>query len=77
MKKISKKYTGWVATFYTTLLMSLLMCILLVAINTDIDSGYFIRVLKAWELAFPAAFFIFPTLRPLIAKLVEWSTDRA
>lgn len=74
MKKLPKKYVGTVFTFYATMLMALIMSAVLVALNTGIDGGWPMRTLRAYVLAWPVAFVSLLLVRPLVVKLVAWST---
>lgn len=75
MKKIPKKYAGTVFSFYATALMALIMSAVLVAFNTGIDSGWLMRTLHAYVLAWPVAFASLLLVRPLVVKLVGWTTE--
>lgn len=74
MKKIPSKYSGVVTAFYSTGIMVLIMSALLVALNTGIDSGWPLRTLRAYVLAWPVAFVCLLIIRPLVVKLVGWTT---
>ncbi|PJJ99872.1 hypothetical protein CO611_05265 [Lysobacteraceae bacterium NML03-0222] len=75
MKKIPAKYSGIVFTFYATMLMAFIMSAVLVALNTGIGSGWPMRTLRAYVLAWPVAFVSLLLIRPLVLKLVAWSTE--
>ena len=75
MKKIPGKYSGIVFTFYATALMAFIMSAFLVAFNTGVDSGWPLRTLRAYALAWPLAFVSLLSIRPLVLKLVAWSTE--
>lgn len=74
MKKIPKKYAQLLFTIYTSALMSLIISAVLIAINTGIDTTYPHRLLRAWATAWPIAFTSLALIRPLISRLVQWST---
>lgn len=69
--KLPKRFTPIVFAFYMSAMMALLMCIVIVAINTGISGNYFHRVLKAYALAMPIAFLVLQVVRPVVLKLVE------
>lgn len=75
MKKLPKKYASLAFTFYATAMMAFIMSAFLVAFNTGIDSGWPMRTLQAYVLAWPMAFISLLTVRPLVVKLVAWSTE--
>lgn len=54
--------------------MALIMSSVLVALNTGIDSGWPMRTLRAYAVGWPVAFASILTIRPLVVKLVAWST---
>lgn len=69
--KLPKRFTPVVFAFYMSAMMALLMCIVIVAINTGISGNYLYRVLKAYALAMPIAFLVLQVVRPVVSKLVE------
>lgn len=73
MKKIPHRYSGIAFTFYATALMAFIMSAFLVAFNTGIDSGWPMRTLRAYALAWPVAFISLLIIRPLVFKLVRWT----
>lgn len=75
MKKIPSRHSGIVFTFYATALMALIMSAFLVAFNTGIDSGWPLRTLRAYVLAWPLAFVSLLLIRPVVVKLVSWTTE--
>lgn len=75
MKKLPKKYASLAFTFYATAMMAFIMSAFLVAFNTGIDSGWFIRTLRAYALAWPLAFVSLLAIRPLVLKLVARTTE--
>lgn len=74
-KKIPGKYMPYVFAFLMAGIMAFLMSMVIVAANTGIQQGYFLRVLHAYTLAMPVAFFCVLVVRPvvmhLVARLVE------
>lgn len=69
--KLPKRFTPVVFAFYMSAMMALLMCVVIVAINTGISGNYLYRVLKAYALAMPIAFLVLQVVRPVVSKLVE------
>jgi len=69
--KLPKRLTPVVFAFYMSAMMALLMCVVIVAINTGISGNYLHRVLKAYALAMPIAFLVLQVVRPVVSKLVE------
>lgn len=69
--KLPKRFTPVMFAFYMSAMMALLMCIVIVAINTGISGNYLYRVLKAYALAMPIAFLVLQVVRPVVSKLVE------
>lgn len=74
--KLPPKFTPVVFAFYMSAIMALLMCMVIVAINTGIDGYYFSRVFKAYALAMPIAFLVLQVVRPVVLKLVEATVRR-
>lgn len=68
--KLHKRYTPWVFAFYMALIMAFLMCCVIVLANGGASSGYWLRVLKAYAVAMPAAFACVLLVRPLVMRLV-------
>jgi hypothetical protein len=68
--KLPKRFTPVVFAFYMSAIMALLMCTVIVAINTGIHGNYLYRVFKAYELAMPIAFLVLQVVRPIVLKLV-------
>jgi hypothetical protein len=57
-------------SFYMAGIVAFLMSLTLTAINTGIDGGYPLRVLKAYALALPVGFLGVMAARPLVLRLV-------
>ena len=68
---IPKKYTNTVFSCYMAAIMALLMSLLLVAVNTGLDSQYPLRVLKAYAITMPTAFICVLSVRSLVSKLTN------
>lgn len=69
--KLPRKFTPVVFAFYMSAIMALIMCLIIVGVNTGVNGNYFLRVLKAYELAMPMAFLILQMVKPLVLALVE------
>ena len=68
--KLHKRYTPWVFAFYMALIMAFLMCCVIVLANGGAAPDYWLRVLKAYAVAMPAAFACVLLVRPLVMRLV-------
>lgn len=75
MKKLPGKYAGVLFSFYASGIMVLLVSSLLVSINTGLDSGWPMRLLRAYVITWPIAFLTLLVVRPLVMKLVAMSTE--
>jgi hypothetical protein len=69
--KLPKRFTPVVFAFYMSAIMALLMCIVIVAINTGVNGNYLFRVLNAYILVMPIAFLVIQVVRPVVLKLVQ------
>ena len=73
MKKLPKKYAGVLFSLYASAVMVLIVSGVLVALNTGIDAGYPLRLLKAYLITWPVAFASLLLVRPLVVKWVAAS----
>ena len=73
MKKLPKKYAGALFSLYASAVMVLIVSAMLVALNTGIDAGYPLRLLKAYLITWPVAFASLLLVRPLVVKWVAAS----
>ena len=73
MKKLPKKYAGVLFSLYASAVMVLIVSSVLVALNTGIDAGYPLRLLKAYLITWPVAFASLLLVRPLVVKWVATS----
>jgi len=73
MKKLPKKYAGVLFSLYASAVMVLIVSGVLVALNTGIDAGYPLRLLKAYLITWPVAFASLLLVRPLVVKWVTAS----
>ena len=76
MKKLPKKYAGVLFSFYASAVMVLIVSAVLVALNTGIDAGYPLRLLKSYLITWPVAFASLLGVRPLVVKWVAASVAR-
>ena len=73
MKKLPKKYAGVLFSLYASAVMVLIVSGVLVALNTGIDAGYPLRLLKAYLITWPVAFASLLLVRPLVVRWVAAS----
>lgn len=73
MKKLPKKYAGVLFSLYASAVMVLIVSGVLVALNTGINAGYPLRLLKAYLITWPVAFASLLLVRPLVVKWVAAS----
>ena len=66
MKKLPKKYAGVLFSLYASAVMVLIVSGVLVALNTGIDAGYPLRLLKAYLITWPVAFASLLLVRELL-----------
>lgn len=64
-------------SFYMAGIVAFLMSLALTAINTGLDDGYLLRVLRAYALALPVGFLGVMAARPLVLRLVTWTVAPA
>lgn len=69
--RIPKRFTPYVFAFFMAGIMAFLMSMVIVAANSGIHSGYIWRVLQAYTLAMPVAFFCVLIVRPVVMHLVS------
>lgn len=69
--KIPKRFTPYVFAIFMAGIMAFLMSMVIVAANSGIHSGYIWRVLHAYTLAMPVAFFCVLIVRPVVMHLVS------
>ena len=60
-------------SLYASAVMVLIVSGVLVALNTGIDAGYPLRLLKAYLITWPVAFASLLLVRPLVVKWVAAS----
>ena len=69
-RKLHARATPYVFAFFMSSIMAMLMCIVITAANSNIDGQFVRRVLSAYSLAMPIAFFCVLLVRPLVMRLV-------
>jgi hypothetical protein len=69
-RKIPKKFMPYVFAFFMAGIMAFLMSMVIVAANSGVQTGYLLRVVHAYELAMPVAFFCVLIVRPIVMHLV-------
>lgn len=74
MKKLPKKYAGIAFSFYASAIMVLIVSSVLVALNTGMDAAYPARLVRSYLITWPIAFISLLLVRPLVVKLVAWTT---
>ncbi|MGP1716094.1 MAG: DUF2798 domain-containing protein [Methylophilus sp.] len=74
-RRIPKKFTPYVFAFFMAGIMAFLMSMVIVAANSGVHSGYLLRVVHAYALAMPVAFFCVLIVRPLVMYLVSAVVD--
>lgn len=74
-RKIPKKFTPYVFAFLMAGIMAFLMSMVIVAANGGTQAGYLGRVLHAYALAMPVAFFCVLIVRPIVMHLVNRLVD--
>lgn len=68
--KFGARATPFVFAFFMASIMAMLMCLVITAANAGIDPQFPSRVLGAYQLAMPTAFFCVLLVRPLVMRLV-------
>ncbi|WP_435870052.1 DUF2798 domain-containing protein [Eleftheria terrae] len=68
--KLQRRFAPVAFAFYMSGIMALLMCSVIVGANSGLGPGYAGRVLQAYLLAMPTAFFCVMLVRPVVARLV-------
>lgn len=74
-RKLPRRYTPLVFSFYMAAIMGALMCSAIVALTTGVGDGYGLRVLRAYAVGMPVAFVCVLLVRPLVMKLVAWTVE--
>ena len=69
--RLPARLTPLVFAFWMAAIMALLMCTVITIANTGLAAGLAGRVLRAYVLAMPVAFFCVLLVRPLVVRLVR------
>lgn len=69
-RKLHVRATPYMFAFFMSSIMAMLMCIVITATTASIDGQFLRRVLSAYSLAMPIAFFCVLLVRPLVMRLV-------
>lgn len=70
LPRLHKRFTPLVFAFYMAGIMALLMSAVIVAAGSGLGGDYHWRVLRAYALAMPVAFFCVMLVRPVVMRLV-------
>ena len=65
------KFSSLAFAFYMATIIAFMMCLLLTAINTGVDTRFIQRVLSTYVIAMPVAFACVTLVRPLVLYLVS------
>jgi len=71
MRKLPCKFSSLAFAFYMATIIAFMMCLLLTAINTGVDTQFIQRVLSTYVIAMPVAFACVVLVRPLVLYLVS------
>ncbi len=71
MRKLPYKFSSLAFAFYMATIIAFMMCLLLTAINTGVDTRFIQRVLSTYVIAMPVAFACVVLVRPLVLYLVS------
>lgn len=74
-KKLPRRFTPLVFSFFMAAIMGALMCSAIVALTTGVGDGYALRVLHAYSVGMPVAFCCVLLVRPVVMKLVSWTVE--
>lgn len=75
IRKLHRRYTPFAFAFYMAGIMAMLMCCVIVAIETGFAPGYWASVIRAYLVAMPVAFFCVMLVRPVVMRLVTLTVD--
>ncbi|MBB3142663.1 DUF2798 domain-containing protein [Halomonas organivorans] len=70
---IPPRFAPLVFAFYMSALMTLLMSLVITAVNGGLGPDYLAAVGRAYVRAMPVAFLGVLTVRPLVLRLVKWT----
>ncbi|MFI0474153.1 DUF2798 domain-containing protein [Halomonas sp. HMF6819] len=72
-RKLHPKFTPVVFAFYMSSIMAFLMTIVITGVNGGLEGAFMGRVWQAYQVAMPVAFVCILLVRPMVARLVQWS----
>ncbi|UYF99641.1 MULTISPECIES: DUF2798 domain-containing protein [unclassified Halomonas] len=72
-RKLHPKFTPVVFAFYMSSIMAFLMTIVITAVNAGMAEGFMSLVWQAYQIAMPVAFVCILIVRPVVARLVQWT----
>ncbi|MFG6667651.1 DUF2798 domain-containing protein [Halomonas sp. HNIBRBA4712] len=72
-RKLHPKFTPVVFAFYMSSIMAFLMTIVITAVNAGMVEGFMSLVWQAYRVAMPVAFVCILMVRPVVARLVQWT----
>lgn len=73
--KIPARFTPVVFAFFMSVLVAFLMSVAMTALNTGLQGGFLLRVLRNYAVAWPVAFASVLATRRLVLKLVALTVD--
>ncbi|MCS4533379.1 DUF2798 domain-containing protein [Neisseria montereyensis] len=74
MKKIPKKYTHIIFSFYTSAIMVFIVSSILTILNNGL-SNFLSHLFQAYIVAWPIAFLSLLAIKPLVSKLVNLTVE--
>lgn len=72
-RRLPSRLAPVVFAFYMAGMVAFVMTLVLTALNTGIDAGYPMRVLRGYAVAMPVGFLSVMAVRPLVIRLVAWT----
>lgn len=68
--KVPARFAPVAFAFFMSVLVAFIMSLAITAMNTGLEDGYLLRVLRSYAAAWPVAFVSVLAARPLVQKLV-------
>ncbi|MCB8889197.1 DUF2798 domain-containing protein [Vreelandella malpeensis] len=72
-RKLHPRFTPVVFALYMSSIMAFLMTLVITAVNSGLDGAFMARVWQAYRVAMPVAFLCILVVRPVVARLVQWT----
>ncbi|MCP1316042.1 MULTISPECIES: DUF2798 domain-containing protein [unclassified Halomonas] len=72
-RKLHPRFTPVVFALYMSSIMAFLMTLVITAVNSGLDGAFMSRVWQAYRVAMPVAFLCILVVRPVVARLVQWT----